>query len=252
VENSTSQVSSGWITEKSYRFTGIKCGNQYSFRVKARNLINTETSWSNPVNLTFKCDAAVSASIEAVAPSAASAASILRRSLVSDQKAISKLSTATSAKPVEKLETNSLKTIATSSPKPEVVVEQKNSSAPIASVQTTPSTSNNSVVSSVVNSNPTSVTSSYSPAKSTAVAAIEVPTPISTSGPSLRPGNVSQEVKSVQIILKSLGYFDYSQTTGYFGPITRKAIQEFQKANGLPPVGIIGPLTRKILDKYQQ
>src|SRR5258708_36817361 len=36
--------------------------------------------------------------------------------------------------------------------------------------------------------------------------------------------------------------------TGFFGNLTLKAVQDFQTANGLPPVGIAGPLTRAKLN----
>ncbi|MCD6149376.1 peptidoglycan-binding protein [bacterium] len=47
----------------------------------------------------------------------------------------------------------------------------------------------------------------------------------------------------IQNILKNLGFFNHPNATGYYGPITRQAVIEFQKANGIDPVGVVGPIT---------
>jgi len=39
--------SSGWITETSYKFTGLQSGKHYWYSVKARNIAGLETYWSN-------------------------------------------------------------------------------------------------------------------------------------------------------------------------------------------------------------
>ena len=36
--------------------------------------------------------------------------------------------------------------------------------------------------------------------------------------------------------------------TGYFGPLTQKAVMQFQLGYGIPPVGRVGPLTREKLN----
>ena len=36
---------------------------------------------------------------------------------------------------------------------------------------------------------------------------------------------------------------------GYFGPLTRKAVIDFQKSAGLPATGYCGPLTRAVINK---
>ncbi|MHA1758800.1 MAG: peptidoglycan-binding protein [Promethearchaeota archaeon] len=46
----------------------------------------------------------------------------------------------------------------------------------------------------------------------------------------LRYRNYSNEVKALQKALKELGYFHFPRITGYFGPITLKAVKEFQLA----------------------
>jgi hypothetical protein len=73
----------------------------------------------------------------------------------------------------------------------------------------------------------------------------------------LQYGDQGQDVKELQNILKSLGYFPSNiETTVYFRGITRQAVKDFQAANrnwilkplGLDkPTGIFGPSTRKRL-----
>ena len=58
-------------------------------------------------------------------------------------------------------------------------------------------------------------------------------------------------VKELQIALKNLGYFKFPNITGYFGPITVKAVRQFQKKYNIKPVsGIVGPKTRKVLNDF--
>ena len=64
----------------------------------------------------------------------------------------------------------------------------------------------------------------------------------------LNIGSVGEEVKQLQTKLKKLGYFTYQYITGYFGPITKQAIKDFQKANSIEPVGCVGPQTREALN----
>jgi len=54
-------------------------------------------------------------------------------------------------------------------------------------------------------------------------------------------------VTALQNFLTSKGYFQY-QVTGYFGSITKAAVQEYQAANGVPSTGYVGPLTRAAID----
>ena len=62
-------------------------------------------------------------------------------------------------------------------------------------------------------------------------------------------GNVSNDVKQLQAVLKDLGFFTYPQFTTKFGTITRDAVKAFQKANNISPVnGMVGPLTIKALN----
>ncbi|MFN7088218.1 MAG: peptidoglycan-binding protein [Candidatus Paceibacteria bacterium] len=66
----------------------------------------------------------------------------------------------------------------------------------------------------------------------------------------LRPGMQDEEVVRLQAVLKKLGFFPESAPiSGYFGPITEKAVQDFQKAHGIEPLGIVGPKTLKLLNE---
>jgi cell wall-associated NlpC family hydrolase len=69
----------------------------------------------------------------------------------------------------------------------------------------------------------------------------------------LKQGNTHSDVKELQAILKEKGYFNYHETTTYFGPITKKAVMDFQRANGLVVDGIVGKQTYgKLLEKSFQ
>ena len=62
----------------------------------------------------------------------------------------------------------------------------------------------------------------------------------------LRVGSWGEAVKSLQLKLKALGYFN-GTGTGYYGSVTRAAVISFQMANGLTADGIAGPITHKAL-----
>ena len=55
-------------------------------------------------------------------------------------------------------------------------------------------------------------------------------------------GSRGKEVIAIQKLLKEYGLFD-EEITGYYGPITEKAVKRFQKANGIAQTGIAGPQT---------
>ncbi len=59
-------------------------------------------------------------------------------------------------------------------------------------------------------------------------------------------GSRGEEVRKIQTALKEKGYFD-SKVDGIFGTITKKAVERFQKANGLTVDGIAGEKTLKAL-----
>jgi hypothetical protein len=54
-------------------------------------------------------------------------------------------------------------------------------------------------------------------------------------------------VKEIQTFLAEKGFLDKNNVTGYFGPLTKKSVMAFQKANGLPETGTFGPLSLKTL-----
>ncbi|OOE14459.1 peptidoglycan-binding protein [Fictibacillus arsenicus] len=69
----------------------------------------------------------------------------------------------------------------------------------------------------------------------------------------LKQGITHGDVKQLQTILKEKGFFKEQQTTTYFGPVTQKAVMDFQKANGLVVDGIVGKQTyKKLLEKSFQ
>lgn len=71
--------------------------------------------------------------------------------------------------------------------------------------------------------------------------------PISASAASLKKGSRGSEVQKIQMALKDLGYFNYSEATGYFGKITVNSVRKFQYKNGLKVDGIVGKNTLNIL-----
>lgn len=65
----------------------------------------------------------------------------------------------------------------------------------------------------------------------------------------LQIGDVSEEVRRLQTVLKCLGYFPTgTNATAIFGPVTEDAVKKFQTAKGIPVTGIVGPLTRNALN----
>lgn len=65
----------------------------------------------------------------------------------------------------------------------------------------------------------------------------------------LKYGLKGNEVTELQKVLIAGGYLKITTPTGYFGPLTRQAVKEFQLANKLDGDGIVGPLTREVLNK---
>ncbi|MFH1712621.1 MAG: peptidoglycan-binding domain-containing protein, partial [Candidatus Jacksonbacteria bacterium] len=65
-----------------------------------------------------------------------------------------------------------------------------------------------------------------------------------------RLGKRGEEVKQLQIRLRELGFFPHwIKSTGWFGPITEKAVNLFQKFYQILEDGIVGPKTREVLDE---
>ncbi|WP_245808854.1 C40 family peptidase [Shouchella patagoniensis] len=63
----------------------------------------------------------------------------------------------------------------------------------------------------------------------------------------MRIGSQGSNVTALQDKLRSLGFFNQS-STGYYGTVTRDAIRNYQKANGLQVDGIAGPQTQSALN----
>jgi len=69
----------------------------------------------------------------------------------------------------------------------------------------------------------------------------------------LKYGSRGPEVTKLQQMLKDAGFFPKSQsTTEYFGPITEKALKEYQASKGLTVDGIFGPQSNNVLKNNQQ
>lgn len=59
----------------------------------------------------------------------------------------------------------------------------------------------------------------------------------------LRPGTWDNDVYELQGKLKALGFYDFAVTTGYYGPVTKQAVTDYQRAKSLSVDGIAGPQT---------
>lgn len=62
----------------------------------------------------------------------------------------------------------------------------------------------------------------------------------------LRRGDSAPTVAALQRKLRELGYFT-ANITSYYGPVTEKAVREFQEDNGIPPTGQVEPTTWSLL-----
>ena len=71
-----------------------------------------------------------------------------------------------------------------------------------------------------------------------------------TPEPVLRTGSRGQEVTDLQTRLYQLGYYT-GEIDGQFGPATKTAVTEFQKANGLEADGMVGNETKSLLFSAQ-
>lgn len=64
----------------------------------------------------------------------------------------------------------------------------------------------------------------------------------------LKKGMTDPDVKQLQNVLKDKGYFHYKESTGYFGSITKKAVSDFQRKNGLKTNGVASKKTIRSLN----
>lgn len=65
----------------------------------------------------------------------------------------------------------------------------------------------------------------------------------------LKLGMRGDDVINLQQMLRDAGFFKYPTNTGYFGEITQKALQDFQKSRGLQVTGVLDNNTSNILSK---
>lgn len=66
----------------------------------------------------------------------------------------------------------------------------------------------------------------------------------------LGPGSRGDKVKTLQALLASdPDLYPEAFITGYYGPLTTKAVRRFQKHNDIEQVGVVGPKTLKKLNK---
>ncbi|GEM_PF-2220465 len=61
-----------------------------------------------------------------------------------------------------------------------------------------------------------------------------------------RGGDRSPEIYNLIEQLRCAGYY-HLRNDSYFGPVTQRAIRDFQRDQGLYPDGIAGPQTRNLL-----
>jgi hypothetical protein len=65
----------------------------------------------------------------------------------------------------------------------------------------------------------------------------------------LSNGSKGEEVRELQLLLQSLGYFPADQeATGLYGNMTEQAVKDFQAANNIETAGYVGPGTRQALN----
>ncbi|BAY87237.1 hypothetical protein NIES267_67560 [Calothrix parasitica NIES-267] len=64
----------------------------------------------------------------------------------------------------------------------------------------------------------------------------------------LRQGSTGYNVRTIQTELRNRGYFPRNvRSTGYYGSITKRAVMNFQRENGLRMTGIAGPATLRAM-----
>ena len=61
-------------------------------------------------------------------------------------------------------------------------------------------------------------------------------------------GVANPDVSALQKRLKADGVYS-GPITGYFGPLTKTAVEAYQTKHGLSPIGVVGPSTRNLLNE---
>jgi peptidoglycan hydrolase-like protein with peptidoglycan-binding domain len=99
----------------------------------------------------------------------------------------------------------------------------------------------------------TQTTETVAQAQAPAPLAAPEATIVSTSGERLEPlppsGPFKPTAKEIQLCLKNAGFYA-GNVDGKMGPMSKKAVEDFQKANGLEQDGKVGPKTWTALSKY--
>jgi N-acetylmuramoyl-L-alanine amidase len=67
----------------------------------------------------------------------------------------------------------------------------------------------------------------------------------------LKVGSQGYEVSQLQSHLKDMGFF-YGPVTGYYGPITQRAVMDFQYKTNLSSDGVAGPSTFLMLNEVEK
>jgi len=86
-------------------------------------------------------------------------------------------------------------------------------------------------------------------APTAAPAAQVAPTQVAKLEPLPPAGPYKPTAVEIQTALKNAGFYT-AAIDGKIGPMSKKAIEEFQKANGLEADGKVGPKTWGVLSKY--
>lgn len=69
----------------------------------------------------------------------------------------------------------------------------------------------------------------------------------------LKEGSEGEQVALLQTLLAAdAAIYPEGKITGFFGPATRRALQRFQRENGLEQVGFVGPRTRALLNEWMK
>jgi peptidoglycan hydrolase-like protein with peptidoglycan-binding domain len=72
------------------------------------------------------------------------------------------------------------------------------------------------------------------------------------TGP-ISKGMEGEQVEKIQKRLQELGIYEYSRITGYYGSITKDAVEDFQRAYGLKEDGVVGEKTmEKLFSTYKE
>ena len=66
-------------------------------------------------------------------------------------------------------------------------------------------------------------------------------------GRNLSVGSHGSDVSALQAFLKTKGFYTYATITGFFGEVTKLAVEAYQSAHHIDPIGIVGPATRASL-----